>query len=235
MSCRVGVIVFPGSNCDRDVVWVTRQLLDCPTRLIWHTDTTLHDCDLIVLPGGFSYGDYLRCGALAQFAPVMTAVKDHVARGGHVLGICNGFQILVEVGLLPGALIRNHNLHFICDQVQLEVVHVATPWTQFYQPGQVITVPIAHGEGSYVCDPDTLADLQANQQILFRYHLHNPNGSFDNIAGLCNQAQTVMGLMPHPERASDPQINRIPAQGATDGLPLWKGIVHALTSRALAR
>ena len=164
-----GIIVFPGSNCDRDIATVTQGLLHQPTRFIWHQETDLNDIDVVVLPGGFSYGDYLRCGAIARFSPIMQAIKDHAQAGKKVIGICNGFQVLTEVGLLPGALIRNRDLHFICDQVPIRVESEQTLWTKSYQTQQVLTLPIAHGEGRYFADADTLKALEDNGQVLFRY------------------------------------------------------------------
>ncbi|RMH72195.1 MAG: phosphoribosylformylglycinamidine synthase subunit PurQ [Cyanobacteria bacterium J007] len=226
---KFGVIVFPGSNCDRDLVWVTEGLLDQPTRLVWHQDTDIADLDVIVLPGGFSYGDYLRCGAIARFSRVMPEVVKHAERGKFVIGICNGFQVLTESGLLPGALIRNRDLHFICDRVPVKVENTRLPWTSTYNPGQVITLPIAHGEGRYYADADTLDELETNNQVVFRYctpdgaidAAGNPNGSLNNIAGICNRNGNVLGLMPHPERASDPVL------GATDGIKLFESLLGA--------
>lgn len=220
---KFGVVVFPGSNCDRDVAYVTQDLLGQPTRLVWHQETDISDIDTIILPGGFSYGDYLRCGAIAQFSPIMKAVQEHAAQGKWVLGICNGFQILTEVGLLPGALIRNRDLHFICDRVPLRVENTQLIWTENYQKQSVITLPIAHGEGQYFAESDTLKLLEDNGQILFRYCTPegkitgscNPNGSLNNIAGISNQRGNVLGMMPHPERASDEIL------GGTDGFPLF--------------
>jgi len=214
-----GVLVFPGSNCDRDVVYVTRDLLGQPTRMVWHEETDISDLDVVVVPGGFSYGDYLRCGAIARFSPVMKATVEHANKGKLVLGICNGFQVLTEAGLLPGALVRNRDLHFICDRVPLRVERTDTPWTQLYQKGEVITLPIAHGEGNYYADADTLARLEDNGQVLFRYEGENPNGSLNNIAGICNQKGNVLGMMPHPERASDKML------GGTDGFKLFEGLL----------
>ncbi len=229
-SITFGVIVFPGSNCDRDVVYATRDLLHQPTRLIWHEESDLSGIDVVVVPGGFSYGDYLRCGAIARFSPAMQAVIEHARQGRYVLGICNGFQVLTEAGLLPGALVRNRDLHFICDRVQLTVERTDLPWTQNYQLGEVITLPIAHGEGSYYADEVTLQDLEANQQIVWRYCTaagdpdlaSNPNGSLYNIAGICNRRGNVVGMMPHPERAADPLL------GGTDGIRLFQGLMAAL-------
>jgi phosphoribosylformylglycinamidine synthase len=228
---KTGVIVFPGSNCDRDAAMVTRDLLGLPTRMVWHEESDLSGLDLVIVPGGFSYGDYLRCGAIARFSPAMQAVVQHAERGGLVLGICNGFQVLTEAGLLPGALVRNRDLHFICDRVSLRVERVDLPWTQRYTPQQVITLPIAHGEGCYYADADTLAALEDHQQILFRYcaadgsltEASNPNGSLGHIAGICNRRGNVLGMMPHPERAADPAL------GNTDGLKLFEGVLAALS------
>lgn len=216
---KFGVLVFPGSNCDRDVVYVTRDILKQPTRMVWHEETDISDLDVVVVPGGFSYGDYLRCGAIARFSPVMKATVEHANKGKLVLGICNGFQVLTEAGLLPGALVRNRELHFICDRVPLRVERNNLPWTQLYQPGQVITLPIAHGEGNYYVDADTLAQLEDNHQVLFRYEGENINGSLNNIAGICNIKGNVLGMMPHPERASDSML------GGTDGLKLFEGLL----------
>jgi phosphoribosylformylglycinamidine synthase subunit PurQ / glutaminase len=227
---KFGVIVFPGSNCDRDIVTVTRGVLNQPTRMIWHTETDVSDCDVVVIPGGFSYGDYLRCGAIARFSPVMAAVSDHARRGRIVLGICNGFQVLTESGLLPGALVRNRNLQFVCDRVMVKVERNDLAYTTAYSKGQVIEIPIAHGEGCYYAEPETLEDLEASGQVIFRYTNRaglatpeaNPNGSLNNIAGICNKAGNVLGMMPHPERASDSAL------GATDGLPFFKSLVACL-------
>ncbi len=215
-----GVVVFPGSNCDRDVAYVTRDLLDQPTRMVWHEETDISDLDVVIIPGGFSYGDYLRCGAIARFSPVMQQVVRHAQQGKFVLGICNGFQVLTEAGLLPGALIRNRDLHFICDRVSIKVERTNLPWTQIYSPGQVITLPIAHGEGQFYADGDTLSQLEANGQVLFRYQGDNSNGSVNNIAGICNLQGNILGMMPHPERASDPML------GGTDGLKLFQGLLE---------
>ncbi|NER36752.1 MAG: phosphoribosylformylglycinamidine synthase subunit PurQ [Oscillatoria sp. SIO1A7] len=224
---RFGVVIFPGSNCDRDVIWVTEGLLEQPTRPVWHQEKDIADIDVVVIPGGFSYGDYLRCGAIARFSPVMAAVVEHAQKGKPVIGICNGFQILTEVGLLPGALVRNRDLHFICDRVPLKVERTDLPWTSAYAPGATIDLPIAHGEGRYYADADTLAELEDSGQILFRYctaagevaEEGNPNGSLNNIAGICNREGNVLGMMPHPERASDPDL------GATDGIKLFEGLL----------
>jgi phosphoribosylformylglycinamidine synthase subunit PurQ / glutaminase len=216
---KFGIIVFPGSNCDRDVVYVTRDLLQQPTRTIWHEETDLHDVDVVVIPGGFSYGDYLRCGAIARFSPIMQQVVAHAEQGKYVLGICNGFQILTEAGLLPGALVRNRDLHFICDRVPLTVERTDLPWTQGYLDTPAIDLPIAHGEGCYHADANTIDELEANGQVLFRYAGANPNGSLNNIAGICNKNKNVLGMMPHPERAADPLL------GNSDGLHLFKSLL----------
>ena len=225
---KFGVVVFPGSNCDRDVVYVTRDLLQQPTREVWHEETDISDLDVVIIPGGFSYGDYLRCGAIARFSPVMQRVIEHANLGKFVLGICNGFQVLTEAGLLPGALVRNRDLHFICDRVSVKVERTNLPWTQFYSPEQVITLPIAHGEGLFYADQETLKQLEDNGQILFRYEGNNPNGSLNNIAGICNRQGNVLGMMPHPERASDPLL------GGTDGIKLFKGLLE-VEAIAIAR
>ncbi len=215
-----GVVVFPGSNCDRDVAYVTRDLLHQPTRMVWHEETDISDLDIVVIPGGFSYGDYLRCGAIARFSPVMQQVIQHAQQGKFVLGLCNGFQVLTEAGLLPGVLMRNRDLHFICDRVPVKVERTNLPWTQAYTPGQVITLPIAHGEGQFYASNDTLNQLEDKSQVLFRYEGENANGSANNIAGICNRQGNVLGMMPHPERASDAML------GSTDGLKLFQGLLE---------
>lgn len=228
---KFGVIVFPGSNCDRDLAYVTASLLDLPTRMVWHEETDISDLDVVVIPGGFSYGDYLRCGAIARFSPVMKQVIEHVKQGKFVFGICNGFQVLTEMGLLPGALVRNRDLHFICDRVPIKVERNDLPWTSEYSQGEVITLPIAHGEGSYYADSKTLKALEDNQQILFRYctatgeinQAANPNGSANNIAGICDRTGKILGMMPHPERACDPLL------GGTDGMKLFKGLLQTVS------
>jgi phosphoribosylformylglycinamidine synthase subunit PurQ / glutaminase len=225
---KFGVIVFPGSNCDRDMAWVTQGLLGQPTRLIWHEDSDIEDLDVVIVPGGFSYGDYLRCGAIARFSPAMKATVKHAEQGKQVLGVCNGFQILTEIGLLPGALIRNRGLNFICDRTPLRVERNDLPWTKNYDSKQVITIPIAHGEGCYFADDDTLKGLEDNGQVVFRYSdvngeindRVNPNGSLNNIAGICNRSGNVLGMMPHPERSADGAI------GATDGMGLFTGLLE---------
>jgi len=225
---KFGIIVFPGSNCDRDVLNVTRDILGATSRLVWHQETILDDLDIIVIPGGFSYGDYLRCGAIARFSPVMSSVVEAANRGQRVLGICNGFQILTEVGLLPGALIRNKNLHFICKRVALKVENNTSLWSRNYQREQVITLPIAHGEGCYYSDPETLKKIEDQGQVLFRYCNNegevkeddNPNGSLNNIAGITNAQGNVLGMMPHPERSAEKLL------GGVEGLALFKSILY---------
>ncbi|WP_009633225.1 phosphoribosylformylglycinamidine synthase subunit PurQ [Synechocystis sp. PCC 7509] len=223
---KFGVIVFPGSNCDRDVEYVTRDLLKQPTRMVWHEETDISDIDVVVVPGGFSYGDYLRCGAIARFSPVMQQVVSHAQQGKFVLGICNGFQVLTEAGLLPGALMRNRDMLFVCDRASIKVERNNLPWTQAYEQNQVITLPIAHGEGQFYADSEVLARLEDNGQVLFRYEGDNPNGSVNNIAGICNNAGNVLGMMPHPERASDPML------GGTDGLKLFQGLLAKVAALA---
>jgi phosphoribosylformylglycinamidine synthase I len=231
---KFGILVFPGSNCDRDVATVTSGIFKQPTRMIWHSDTDISDCDVIVVPGGFSYGDYLRCGAIARFAPVMRALQDHVAKGKYAIGICNGFQILTEAGILPGALVRNRDLHFICDRVSLRVERHNLAFTQKYQQHQVISLPIAHGEGCYFADADTLKSLEDHQQIVFRYcdadgkitDAANPNGSLNNIAGICNPQGNAIGMMPHPERAAESIL------GGTDGKALFASLLESALTYA---
>ena len=206
----IGVVVFPGSNCDRDVRWALEGCLGLTTRFLWHEERDLSGIDAVVLPGGFSYGDYLRCGAIARFAPLLQAVRDFAANGGPVLGICNGFQVLTEMGLLPGALTRNRDLHFLCQPVDLVVSNPTSPWLQAYGLGETITLPIAHGEGRYQLDAEQLDQLEQEGQVVLRY-ADNPNGSMGDVAGLTNAAGNVLGLMPHPERACDP------ATGGIDG------------------
>jgi phosphoribosylformylglycinamidine synthase subunit PurQ / glutaminase len=223
---KFGVLVFPGSNCDRDVAAVTSGILQLPTRMIWHEETDISDLDVVVIPGGFSYGDYLRCGAIARFAPVMKSIKEHAAKGKYVLGICNGFQILTEAGLLPGALVRNRDLHFICDRVPLRLERNDLAWTSAYTEHQTVTLPIAHGEGCYYADADTLKSLEDSNQIVWRYcdrqgnvtESSNPNGSMHNIAGICNREGNVLGMMPHPERAADAILGSTAGKGLFESL-----------------
>lgn len=218
---RFGVIAFPGSNCDHDAWYATSRNLGQEAEYIWHDSRSLGNVEAVILPGGFSYGDYLRCGAIAKFSPVMEAVRKFAADGGLVLGICNGFQILVECGLLPGALIRNRGLKFICRQVDLVTVTTNSPFTCQATKGQVLRVPIAHGEGCYYADERTLDELEAEDRVVFRY-VGNPNGSLRDIAGILGRERNVMGMMPHPERASDPLM------GSTDGLTVFRSMVSAM-------
>ncbi|WP_042167186.1 phosphoribosylformylglycinamidine synthase subunit PurQ [Paenibacillus gorillae] len=218
---KFAVLVFPGSNCDIDCFKAVEAIGE-QVEYVWHTTTDLSGFDAILVPGGFSYGDYLRCGAISRFAPVMNEVKKAADEGKFVLGICNGFQILTEAGLLPGALIRNNGLKFRCHQTPLEVVNSATAFTNQYSQGEVISIPIAHGEGNYYCDDETLAKLQANNQIVFRYAGDtNPNGSVGNIAGVSNERGNVVGMMPHPERAMDQLF------GSEDGKRMFTSILNA--------
>jgi phosphoribosylformylglycinamidine synthase len=227
---KFGVIVFPGSNCDHDAYHVISKHVGQPVDFIWHRDTDLSSYDAVIIPGGFSYGDYLRAGALARFSPVMTSLQTFAAQGKFVLGVCNGFQILCEAGLLPGALIRNRDLHFICDYVRVRVENSETPYTHELRRGSVLRMPIAHAEGNYVCDDATLAELQRNDQIIFRYcdekgattEAANPNGARDNIAGICNRARNVLGLMPHPERACEDLL------GSSDGRDIFRSLAGTL-------
>jgi len=205
---KIGIIVFPGSNCDRDVRWATEGCLGVNTSFLWHETTDLDGYEAIVIPGGFSYGDYLRCGAIARFAPVLNSLLSFVGKGGKVLGICNGFQILTELGILQGALTRNKNLHFICDSANLSIESTKSFWMKNYKKYDSISLPIAHGEGRYQCSPDTLKKLQDDDSIAFRY-IHNPNGSIHDIAGITNKNGNVLGMMPHPERACDEVLGNI--------------------------
>lgn len=225
---RFGVVVFPGSNCDHDCYDACDRILGVPTTMIWHQETHLPDCDVLIIPGGFSYGDYLRVGAIARFSPIMNAVIDFANEGGLVIGICNGFQILLEAGLLPGVLLRNRSTKFICESVSIRVETDQSPFTRNYHPNQVISLPVAHAEGNYHIDEAGLADLEENKQILFRYTTQNgeitdaanPNGSEENIAGICNKQGNVLGMMPHPERAADPIL------GLTEGIALFQSLIN---------
>ncbi len=230
---KFGVIVFPGSNCDHDAYHVLSKHVGQPVDFIWHKQTDLSEYDALVVPGGFSYGDYLRAGALAKFSPVMKAVKDFAADGKFVFGICNGFQILCEAGLLPGALIRNRDLHFICRHVHLSVENQSTPFTAEVEAGKVLSIPIAHAEGNYVCDDETFEGLEENGQIVFRYcdadgaitDASNPNGARSNIAGICNKDKNVLGMMPHPERACEGLL------GSNDGRDIFRSLTKTIASQ----
>jgi phosphoribosylformylglycinamidine synthase subunit PurQ / glutaminase len=217
MAAVVGVVVFPGSNCELDVVEAVSSL-GADGRLLWHGDTSLAGVDAVVLPGGFAHGDYLRPGAIARFSPVMRAVGEHAAAGGPVVGICNGFQVLCEAGLLPGALQKNAGLKFLCRPQRLRVEAGGTALTTGVEVGTELTIPINHFEGNYTCEPETLAELRGDDRIVVRY-VDNPNGSVDDIAGICSAGRNVVGLMPHPERASHPML------GSTDGLPLLRSLL----------
>jgi phosphoribosylformylglycinamidine synthase subunit PurQ / glutaminase len=221
---KFGVVVFPGSNCDHDAWYAAGRNLGEQAEFLWHDSDRIGDVDVVILPGGFSYGDYLRCGAIAKFSPVMRAVRKFASEGGPVLGICNGFQILVESGLLPGALIQNRGLKFICKPVGLRVETTASPFTASARKGMTLTLPIAHGEGCYFADQRTLDQLEAEDRVVFRY-LDNPNGSLRDIAGILNEGRNVLGMMPHPERATEPLM------GSTDGLVLFQSLVAALAAR----
>lgn len=233
---KFGVVVFPGSNCDHDTYHVISKIIGQPVDFIWHRQSSIGDCDAVILPGGFSYGDYLRTGAIARFSPVMGAVKEFASKGGIVLGICNGFQILCEAGLLPGALLRNSNLKFVCEHINIRVETTDTAFTSRCQRGQVLSVPIAHGDGNYFCDAETLAELQRENRIIFRYSDptgtltsdSNPNGSIENIAGICNRERNVLGLMPHPERASEDLL------GSNDGRIIFCSLADTLAELAKA-
>jgi phosphoribosylformylglycinamidine synthase subunit PurQ / glutaminase len=235
-----GVVQFPGSNCDDDTCYAIGSVLGKPVEMIWHQSENISGLDAIILPGGFSYGDYLRTGAIARFSPVMNAVGRFARSGGLVLGVCNGFQILLEAGLLPGAMLRNKRLRFLCRQVHIRVEQMHTPFTCAARPEQVLQMPIAHMEGNYFCDASTLAELERNNQILFRY-VHpdgrnagpddfeaNPNGSLAAIAGICNHERNVAGLMPHPERAVESPL------GSSDGLVILRSMVMALSRQPAA-
>ena len=242
---KFGVVVFPGSNCDHDAFYALGNVLHKPVEFIWHQSQDLANCDAIVLPGGFAHGDYLRTGAIARFSPVMKAVEKFANSGGLVLGICNGFQILLEAGLLPGAMMRNSGLRFVCRHVHIRVEQTDTPFTNAAITGQVLQIPIAHSDGSYTADEGTLADLAKNRQILFRYTTPdaaslsgtprdaadaagNPNGSMHNIAGLCNRERNVAGLMPHPERAVESALD------SADGRVIFRSMIEALVGAAKA-
>jgi len=217
---KIGIVVFPGSNCDHDAWYAVSQNLQQEAEFIWHESPSLGDSDAVILPGGFSYGDYLRCGAIAKFSPVMAAVKRFAAEGGLVLGVCNGFQVLTEAGLLPGALVRNVNLKFVCRPVELEIGTTNSPFTHQANKGQRLTVPIAHGEGCYVAQERVLDELEDTDRVVLKY-IDNPNGSLRNIAGVLNEQRNVMGMMPHPERVADPLM------GGTDGLTILQSLAHA--------
>jgi phosphoribosylformylglycinamidine synthase subunit PurQ / glutaminase len=232
---KFGIVVFPGSNCDHDAYHAAKHVVGQDAEFLWHKDTDLKGADALILPGGFSYGDYLRTGAIARFSPIMREVQSFAARGGPVLGVCNGFQILLEAGLIPGAMLRNRGVKFVCAHVHVRVEQTDTPFTCAARKGQVLRIPIAHGEGNYFATPDALAKLEANRQVIFRYtnaggdvtDEANPNGSAANIAGLCNEARNVVGLMPHPERACESPL------GSADGLVILESAVQSIKDGAL--
>ncbi len=224
---KFGVVIFPGSNCDHDAYYASKKNAEQESTFLWHKDTEIpSDIDCIILPGGFSYGDYLRCGAISRFSPIMKEVIKFANNGGYVIGICNGFQVLTESNLLPGALLRNESLHFICKDVNLKVMNNSTAFTSELKQDQIIRIPIAHGDGNYFADQDTIDKLEANNQVVFRYSDKdgnvtkdvNPNGSINNIAGIINEKGNVLGMMPHPERYSDSQL------GCNDGLAIFKSL-----------
>ena len=229
---RFGIVILPGSNCDHDALHVAETILGAEAVTLWHKDNDLKGIDCVIIPGGFAYGDYLRAGALAKFAPIMEPIRRHAAGGGLVLGICNGFQVLTEVGLLPGALMRNEHLRFICRDIHVRVEQTDTPFSNALSRDAVLRLPIAHGEGNYVADEETLDQLESNGQVVFRYcdaegrvtRESNPNGSSRNIAGICNPARNVLGLMPHPERCAEALL------GNDDGLGIFKSIVRAFAT-----
>lgn len=229
---KFGVIIFPGSNCDHDAFWTIKNVAHQPVTFLWHESHDLENCDAIIVPGGFAFGDYLRTGAIAKFSPVMESVRRFADSGGLVLGICNGFQILCEAGLLPGALMRNTGLKYVCKPVQVRVESAATAFTNACTEGEVLTIPIGHMEGNYFCDAETLATLRHDSRIVFRYSTPegkisptaNPNGSLDNIAGICNAGRNVVGMMPHPERSAEPEL------GGIDGMKIFSSMVGALMS-----
>ena len=233
---KFGVVVFPGSNCDHDAFHAIGDVLQKPVEFIWHQSQELHNCDAIILPGGFSYGDYLRTGAIARFSTVMNSVEKFAKSGGLVLGICNGFQILLEAGLLPGAMMRNSGLRFICKHVHIRVEETNSPFTNAAKKGQILKIPIAHSDGNYTCDVAVVSELKRNRQILFHYttpdgkddNAGNPNGSMGNIAGICNRERNVAGLMPHPERAVEGALD------SEDGLVIFRSMVEALAGAAKA-
>jgi phosphoribosylformylglycinamidine synthase subunit PurQ / glutaminase len=227
---KFGVIMFPGSNCDHDAYHVVSKHVGQPVGFIWHKETDLSSYDAVIVPGGFSYGDYLRCGALAKFSPVMQSVKEFAAQGKFVFGICNGFQILCESGLLDGALMRNRDLHFICDHINIKVETTDSPYTSEIEKDKILSIPIAHAEGNYFCDDETFNKLEANKQIIFRYcdengevtAAANPNGARSNIAGICNETRNVLGMMPHPERACEELL------GSNDGRGIFSSLTKAI-------
>ena len=229
---RFGIVVFPGSNCDEDAFHAARDVFGQDATYVWHKDTDLKDADAIILPGGFAHGDYLRTGAMARFSPIMTPVRTFAQRGGPVIGICNGFQILLEAGLLPGAMLRNRGLKYRCEHIHIRVEQTDTPFTGTASVGQVLRIPIGHGEGNYYAPPDVLRQIESKRQVVFRYtdpagHLDdswNPNGSVDAIAGLCNEGRNVLGMMPHPERACEPLLGGVDGRLIFESVVKWQSI-----------
>jgi phosphoribosylformylglycinamidine synthase I len=221
---KFGVIIFPGSNCDHDCYYAVKAVVGRPVEFIWHQDTSLKGFDAVILPGGFSYGDYLRTGALAKFSPVMRTVKEFADKGGLVIGICNGFQILTESGLLPGALMRNITRKYICKFLELSAETTNSPFTNQMQKGQILRIPIGHGDGNYFADPETLKQLNDEDRVAFRYHGENPNGSQESIAGILSEGRNVLGMMPHPDRSSEQLL------GSTDGKLIFESMVNALVA-----
>ena len=232
---KFAVVVFPGSNCDHDAYHAAKDVLGQEAEFVWHKDTSLGAADVVVLPGGFAHGDYLRTGAIARFSPVMAAVKAFADAGGPVLGVCNGFQILLESGLLPGAMLRNKGLKYRCEHIHVRVEQTDTPFTSGTSAGRVLRIPIGHGEGNYFAPPDMLDKLEANRQVIFRYtdaqgrvdDAANPNGSVNAIAGICNEQRNVVGMMPHPERACEPLL------GGVDGCAIFESVLRSVASPSL--
>ena len=236
-TLKFGVVVFPGSNCDHDAYHAAKDVLGQDAEFLWHKDASLKGADVVVLPGGFAHGDYLRTGAIARFSPIMPAIQEFARKGGPVLGICNGFQVLLEAGLLPGAMLRNRDLKFHCEHVTVRVEQTDTPFTATAAKGQLLRLPIAHGEGNYYAEPDVVRELEASRRVVFRYcdargevtAAANPNGAVNGIAGICNEARNVVGLMPHPERACESPL------GSADGLVLFESAVRSLAREGAAR
>ena len=234
---KFAVVVFPGSNCDHDTFHAATAVLGHHGECVWHKETSLKGADVVILPGGFAHGDYLRTGAIARFSPIMPAVIDFARKGGPVLGICNGFQVLLEVGLLPGAMLRNSDVRFHCEQVFMRIEQTDTPFTAAASRGQIVQMPTAHGEGNYYAEPQVIRDLESSGRVVFRYcdanggvtPAANPNGAINNIAGICNETRNVVGLMPHPERACEPAL------GSADGLVVFQSVVRALAQEGAVR
>jgi len=228
---KFGIVVFPGSNCDEDAFHAAKDVFGQDAEYLWHKDPSLKGVDVVILPGGFAHGDYLRTGAIARFSPIMPAIRDFARAGGPVLGICNGFQVLLEAGLLPGAMLRNRDLKFHCEHVYVRVEQTDTPFTQSAARGQRLRIPVAHGEGNYYAEPEVVRELEASRRVIFRYcdargevtEAGNPNGSVNNIAGICSEARNIVGLMPHPERACEASL------GSADGLVMFESVLAALT------